>query len=67
MKQVKLDNYHVYLTEVINHWKQYKTLNGFSKITKKHHVKGITKEQFFQYGLDKLTSVPRELSDKIRL
>lgn len=66
MKQVKLDNYQVYLTEVINHWKHNKTLNGFSKITKKHHVKGITKEQFFQYGLDKMDEVPRELSDNIR-
>jgi hypothetical protein len=67
MEQIKLDNYHVYLTEVVNYWKKYKTLSGFSKITKKHHVKGITKEIFFLHGLDKLDEVPRELSDKIRL
>ena len=67
MEQIKLDNYHAYLTEVVNYWKKHKTLSGFSKITKKHHVKGITKEMFFLHGLDKLDEVPRELSDKIRL
>jgi hypothetical protein len=62
-----LSNYHSYLNDVVTYWQKYRTLGGFSKLAKLNKVKSITKEQFFQYGLDKLTSVPRELSDKIRL
>ena len=67
MNENLLSAYNVYLNEVVEHWRKHRTLKGFSEITKKHKVKGITKEIFFMFGLDKEISVSREKSDRIRL
>ena len=52
-KQVAFANY---LKEVVDAYKNNKSLRGISAIRQKYHVTGLTKEQFFELGLDELAS-----------
>lgn len=45
-----------YLSDVISLYKLTNSLRGMSNIRQKHHVAGVTKEQFFELGLDELAS-----------
>lgn len=52
-----------YVRAVIDFYNKNHSLRGFSKLRDKYRVGGITKEQFFQNGLDKVKE-PWSLSDE---
>lgn len=73
---INYENFYNYLCELCLLYKKNKSLKGMSEIAKKYGVKSITKEQFFQFELDKPQDNPslfeldgapsRALSDAIR-
>lgn len=56
MTDSKTNNFHNYLRAVIDYYAKNKSLRGFSKLARVFNVGGLTKEQFFYYGLHILPS-----------
>lgn len=70
MNEQKLEQFRNYLSAVVEHYRTFRSLKNFSKLSSDYKCAAITRELFFQFELDKLPSgnaVTRELSDKIRL
>lgn len=49
----ELQKWHGYLAQLVNWYARKHTLRGASVLRKEYHVGGLTKELFFQLGLDK--------------
>jgi hypothetical protein len=57
-------NFYLYLLELIGLYESTRSLNGMSKIRDKYGVTGITKQQFFEYNLNKkLLLLPEEAAE----
>lgn len=65
----KYEKFYHYLCDLLSHYQWEKSLRNMSDYAKKHHCKGVTKEQFFQNGLHNKLSITEkeatELYDKI--
>lgn len=46
-------NFHHYLVELSTLYRERQTLNSISIIARKYHIKALSKQAFFEYGLDK--------------
>lgn len=55
VKSADQDHWQGYLTDLVDLWQQNKSLRGSSRLAEKWHVGGLTKEQFFLFGLNVLT------------
>lgn len=60
------DGFYDYLCELVDSYKERGTLNGISLLAKKHNCASLSKEQFYEFGLNQVREVSRLLSDDIR-
>lgn len=60
------DGFYDYLCELVDSYKERGTLNCISLLAKKHGCASLSKEQFYEFGLNQVREVSRLLSDDIR-
>lgn len=52
----EIQRWHMYLTSLVGDYAYRKTLSSNGDLKRWHHVGGLTKEQFYRFGLDKKKS-----------
>ena len=68
MRKFRFTDFYNYLLDVVEYYRKNNSLSGFTSVALKHKIGGITKEQFFSWGLSNPnTIITRELSDRLRL
>ena len=65
---IDYDSFHSYLVELVGLYQRAHTTKGMSDLARRHHCAGLTRDQFYQMKLDKLTpeQVTPQLSRVIR-